>query len=90
MKVVFKTDAGTLTWESSPDMNRRMKETKLDQKHQAAALSTLFMSTAKLFSGLIEAANLGFPGTPREQVAFLNEIDAGIRRLVGNYIKLHG
>jgi len=89
MKVVFKSEHGTLTWEPDAGSVRTMKAARVNEKERAKNLGATLKSLAEVFSGLIAITNLGFPGTPQEAVAFLNEVEADIRRLIANYLRLH-
>jgi len=89
MKVVIKSENGTLTWEPDAASIRTMKAAKVNEKERAKNLSATLKSLLEVINGLIAITNLGFPGTPQEAVAFLNEVEADIRRLIANYLRLH-
>ena len=89
MKVVFKGEHGTLTWEPTRDAIRSLKEQKISEGQQTKALHGMFKSTADFLSGLIAVGNYGYPGTARLFTALLDEMGSNKRRLVSNYLNLH-
>lgn len=89
MRVVFESEYGTLTWKPTRDAVRALKEQRISEGRQTKALRGMFQPTADFLSGLIAVGNYGYPGTEREFVALLKEIDSSNRRLVSNYLQLH-